>query len=370
MTDVMHVISDTNIGGAGRCIISFLKEYDKDKFRVSVVLPYNSKLKPEILKYGVRVFEVNGLAESSFNLKAMLSLVKIFKKYKPDIIHTHAALSARLAGRIAGKSKIVYTRHSVFPQKWYLTFGPFKLINFIVSSLTCDHVIAVADAAKKNLLETGVPAGKVSVVYNGVSEVDLLSDERCLYFKTKFSINPRDRLVAIVARLTEVKGHEYFINAAEIVSEKLKNVRFLIAGTGEYEKNLRRLVKEKNLQGVVLFLGFVEEVDELMNVIDIQVNASFGTEAASLSLMEGMSLGKPAVVSDFGGNPEIISDGENGFVVPQRDSRALAEKILLLLNNEDLYSEISKNSAEIFKRRFRLRIMVENIQNIYTSLLI
>lgn len=369
MTKVMHVISDTNIGGAGRCIISFLKEYDRSKFSVSVILPSDSKLKREITEYGVKIFEVADLAEASFNFRAVSSLVKLFRRYKPDIIHTHAALSARLAGRIAGKSKIVYTRHSVFPQKWYLTFGPFKLINFTVSSLTCDYVIAVAAAAKKNLLDTGVPAGKISVVYNGVSEVDSLSGEQCLYFKTKFGINPQDTLIGIAARLTEVKGHEYFIEAAEIVAKKYKNVRFLIAGTGEYEKKLRRLVKEKSLQDIVLFLGFVEEMDEFMNVIDIQVNASFGTEAASLSLMEGMSLGKPAVVSDFGGNPELISNGENGFVVPQKDGNAIAEKILLLLEDKQLYSDMSENCKEVFKRRFRLQIMVENIQNIYESLM-
>lgn len=369
MIKVIHVISDTNIGGAGRCIISFLKEYDRSKFNVSVVLPRRSKLKPEIEGYGVEIFEVDDLAETSFNFKAVSSLTRLFRQQEPDIIHTHAALSARLAGRLAGKSKIVYTRHSVFPQKWYLTFGPFKLINFTVSSLTCDHIIAVAAAAKKNLLDTGVPAGKVSVVYNGVSEVDSLSEEHLLYFKTKYGINPQDTLVGIAARLTEVKGHEYFIGAAEIIAKKYKNVRFLIAGTGEYEKRLRQLVKSKSLQNVVLFLGFVDEMDEFMNVIDIQVNASFGTEAASLALMEGMSLGKPAVVSDFGGNPELISNGENGFVVPQKNANAIAEKISLLLDNKQLYSEISENCREVFKRRFRLCTMVENIQNIYENLL-
>ena len=105
-----------------------------------------------------------------------------------------------------------------------------------------------------------------------------------------------------------------------------------------------------------------------MNIIDVQANCSFGTEATSLSLLEGMSLGKPAVVSDFGGNPGVIKNNKNGFIVPTHDSVALAEKLTMLFEDDDLYSKLSEGSTAIFNSTFTAKKYAENIDNIYFSL--
>ena len=105
-----------------------------------------------------------------------------------------------------------------------------------------------------------------------------------------------------------------------------------------------------------------------MNIIDVQVNCSFGTEATSLSLLEGMSLGKPAVVSDFGGNPGVIKDGQNGFVVPTHNPKAVAEKLKLLFCDEELYKKMCLESKKIFESTFTAKRYAENIDNIYLNL--
>ena len=102
-----------------------------------------------------------------------------------------------------------------------------------------------------------------------------------------------------------------------------------------------------------------------MSITDIQVNASYGTEATSLALLEGMSLGIPAVVSDFGGNPGVIKNGENGFVVPKQNSQAIAEKIQLLLDDEKLYKKISEKALVIFAQTFTARAMTKQTEKIY-----
>ena len=102
-----------------------------------------------------------------------------------------------------------------------------------------------------------------------------------------------------------------------------------------------------------------------MSITDIQANASYGTEATSLALLEGMSLGIPAVVSDFGGNPGVIKNGENGFVVPQCDSHSLADKIQLLLDDEQLYREMSEKSLKIFSQAFTAKAMTKQTEKIY-----
>ena len=144
---------------------------------------------------------------------------------------------------------------------------------------------------------------------------------------------------------------------------------FVIAGTGEEEQALKKYAEEKFLGDTVIFAGFLEKVYELENVTDIQVNASYGTEAASLSLLEGMSLGIPAVVSDFGGNPELITSGVNGYVVPQKSAQAIAEHVYKLLSDKKLYGEISKCSKMIFEQKFTAAIMTKNMEDYYLSLI-
>ena len=119
----------------------------------------------------------------------------------------------------------------------------------------------------------------------------------------------------------------------------------------------------------VIFTGFITDVDKLMSITDIQANASFGTEATSLSLLEGMSMGIPAVVSDFGGNPGVISDGVNGFIVPQKNSEALAEGIEKLLVDKNLYEVLSKGSKRVFDEKFTAQVMTRNTEKVYLKLL-
>ncbi len=89
-----------------------------------------------------------------------------------------------------------------------------------------------------------------------------------------------------------------------------------------------------NRQEQIIFTGFISDVDKLMSITDVQANASFGTEATSLALLEGMSLGIPAVVSDFGGNPGVIKNGQNGYIVPKQNSKALADNLEVLLTDQ------------------------------------
>ena len=119
----------------------------------------------------------------------------------------------------------------------------------------------------------------------------------------------------------------------------------------------------------VIFTGFIPDIDKLMAMTDIQVNASYGTEATSLALLEGMSIGIPAVVSDFGGNPGVIKNGENGFVVAKQNSAALKKGIEKLLTDDELYAEMSKRSVEMFNKTFTSKKMTENTEKLYFEIL-
>ncbi len=367
MLKVLQVSSDTNIGGAGKCILTYLKYFDKSKLDVAVVLPKGSLLAPEVKALEIPFFEVDITGDKSLDIRAIKKLLDVYKEFKPDIVHTHASMSARIAARLYG-AKIVYTRHSVFPPNPRLTHGIGKAVCGFVNNRTADKIIAVAEAAKENICDIGVSEKKIEVILNGVEPLRRFSQDELLATRAKFGVPDGYKCAAIVARLNEVKGHKYFVEAARLLKEQGIRAKLLIAGTGDMEEPIKKQIAELGLEDDVLMLGFLSDVEPLMNIIDVQVNCSFGTEATSLSLLEGMSLAKPAVVSDFGGNPGVISDGQNGFVVPTHDPKAVAEKLKALFCDEALCKKLSDTSKKIFDSRFTAKKYSENIDNIYLKL--
>ncbi len=367
MLKVLQVCSDTNIGGAGKCILTYLENFDRKRIDTAVVLPKNSLLKPMVEERGIKVFEIDGMADKSLDISSIKKLIKVYKEFKPDIVHTHASMAARIAAKLFG-AKIVYTRHSVFPPNPKLTKGLGKFICGFVNNLTANKIIAVAEAAKENVVAIGVNEKKIQVVLNGVKPLRKYTAEEITAYKEQLGINPETKCVSIVARLNEVKGHKYFVEAAKNIRDMGIDAKFLIAGTGDEEKAIKEQISALGLEDTVLMLGFLNDVEPLMNITDIQANCSFGTEATSLSLLEGMSLGKPAVVSDFGGNPGVIKPDINGYLFPTHNVEKLTEKLALLLKDEDLYNRLSQGSLNVFESTFTAKTYGENIDNIYFTL--
>lgn len=366
MVKIIHVISDSNIGGAGKYLLNYLENCDREKFNVKVVVPHNSKLIDEISKLNFDYIEIDGLAEQSYNKIAVKQLKEIFKKENPDIVHAHACLSARIAAKKC-KSKIIYTRHTDAPPSKKLKNPVGKFVNGIINGYLTDGIIAVSNSALKNLTDTGISTKKIRVIYNGVSPSKKFDTNELKNAYDFFGIEYGTKIISIVARLEEIKGHEYFIDAAKLVAEKGYDVKFVIAGTGSREEYLKSYVHENQVENVV-FLGFVKDVAKLNNITYLQVNTS-SYEAFGLAVLEGMRIGIPAVVSNCGGNPEVTKDGITGYVVNGQNAEEFANKIIHLINDEETYKKMSENSISVFKEEFTAKIMSENIEKYYLEIL-
>lgn len=369
MIKVIQVSSDTNIGGAGKCILTFLEHYDRSRFDMAVVLPKNSLLREPVERLGVRVIEAEGINERSLGRQGIASLKKILKEEKPQVVHTHASMSARVAARLCGGCKIVYTRHSVFEPSPRISKGIGKMINGAVNNFLADRIIAVAEAAKKNLTDCGVSEKKIQVILNGIKPVAPMEEEEKEAVRRQYGIRPEQKVISILARLTPVKGHADLIDAAELVLKRGLSPVVLIAGTGECEEALRERIRYKGLEDHVKLIGFVEDVRGIVNITDISANASFGTEATSMALLEGMCLGKPAVVSDFGGNPGVIFPEQNGLLFPARNVSAMADCLTRLLTDQAAYEKMSLGAKKVFQEKFTARRYTDEIQQVYLDLM-
>ena len=362
---ILNVITDSNIGGAGRQLLSFLRCCDRDRFDITVALPAGALLTPSLMEIGVRCLEIDGIAEKSFSVPAIWSLRRLFMREKPDIVHAHASMSARIAAK-AARCRIVYTRHSVFENRRIKTVFPARQLLGAVNNFFADAVIAVSPAARDILVEAGQAPGKIRVIYNGVEALPAPDPRLKAETRSSYGLKDDDFVCGIFARITPVKGHEYILSAAETL-KNIADVKFVIAGTGESEGDLKKRADAAGI-GNVIFTGFLEDAGDLMGAIDVQINASYGTEATSLSLLEGMSMGIPAVVSSFGGNPYVINDGVNGLVFAERDAGALAGAIMKLYNDKALYAEMSVNAERVYRERFTAAEMAKNIGELYMEL--
>ena len=172
-------------------------------------------------------------------------------------------------------------------------------------------------------------------------------------------------VVSIFARLEEYKGHKTFLDAAKICKKYCPDFRFFIVGDGSQKEELKSYAESLGLGNTVHFSGFVSDVSPYFNITDVNVNCSFGTETSSLAISEGMSLGIPSVVSDFGGNTHMVKNGEEGFVFPVKNAESLAICLIRLYRDRELYEKISQRARARYEREFTARAMSDRMAGIY-----
>ena len=242
------------------------------------------------------------------------------------------------------------------------------MVNKYVNEFLADDIIAVAEAAKENLTDGGISPKKIKVILNGVEPLKKASQKEIEDMKAKYHIAEGELVIGILARVDAVKGHQYLIEAAEALKKEGRAFKVLIAGTGENEQALKSLVKQKKLEDRVLFTGFLSDVKGFLSILDIQVNASYGTEATSLALLEGMSMGLPAVVSNYGGNPGVIVHGENGYLFESQSSEDLARYLKKTMDDTEHYQYMQKKAIQIFQQKFTAQMYARNIEKVYEGL--
>lgn len=360
MIKVMEVMTDTNIGGAGIWLLNFLEYYDRERIDLSVVIPKGSRLKDRILMHEVRVIEAETISDSSYSKDAVDELLEIFEVEKPDVIHTHACLSARLAAKKL-RIPVVNTRHCVEQPKK----GIKKIIYRFLNRMLSDYTVAVSECVKENLIDDGIPEERISVIYNGVKPIEKLPEFERLELRRKIGIDGTITF-GIFARLEEVKNHRLFLEAAKAAYEVSDIFRFIIVGDGSLMDSLKQEAKLLGIEDAVLFTGFMEDITPFMNAVDINVLTS-DSEAMSISLVEGMTVGKPCITTDSGGPREVVVNGETGMIVPVRDSISLAYAFLRLATDKELMQKMGEAGERVAREKFSPEEMADKLLKVYEA---
>ncbi len=368
MVKVLNIISDTNIGGAGRAVLSYLSRRDAERFDVSGAIPRGSRLKDRVKALGAHVYEINAMRDRSLDFAAISKLKELIRTADPDIVHTHGSLSGRIAGKLCGKT-VIYTKHTAFPLTARQKRFPYKTVYKLINERFSDRIIAVGPASREVLLSGGVSDARIDTMMNGVEPLRAFTPEQREKLRALYGAQERTFLVGVLARLEEYKGFRDIVRAARILVDDGDDVLFLLAGDGSFKTELGSLIYEAGLGERVKLVGFVEDTAPFLAALDLQLNASTASETSSLALLEGMSIGLPAAASNVSGNPYVIRDGENGLLFPPGNAEAMAETIKRIMNDAELRQKLSDGARRIFAADFTAERYAAEIEKVYLKAL-
>jgi glycosyltransferase involved in cell wall biosynthesis len=234
-----------------------------------------------------------------------------------------------------------------------------------------DRVICVSEAVREVVLQReGTPEDRTVVIQNGVQlPTEAPSKVELAAARTEFGFGPEHRIVGMVANLDHaVKGASYFVEALPLIVARVPEARFLVLGEGREKAALRARAEELGVGDRVVFAGFRSDVHRLYPIMDVSVLTSL-SEGLSITILESMSFGIPLVVTAVGGNPELVRDGESGFLVPPKDVTSFADAVVRVLRDPALASRFGRAGRAVVERDFALDTVAERYAELYRDVL-
>jgi glycosyltransferase involved in cell wall biosynthesis len=370
---ILHVLNVAHLGGTELMTYRLAKSMDAQRFENEVCfLSTRGPISEYFEKSKIRVTHLELKSFTQKLIAAPIRLYQHLKKNRYDIVQFYglqANLLGRIVGRLAGCENIVGGLRSLYPSD---SQNPWTLWLDRLTLPLARCYISNSQAAVDFLITKGYPSAKFKVIYNGIEPERFQSSVGDLaLLKDRYGILLKDRLViTCIANLRAVKGHEFLIRALRELKRGRKDFICLIVGDGVLRGDLEKRASDLGLREDVIFLGHQarERIPEILAITDIFVLPSFW-EGMPGAVMEAMAQGIPVVATDSGGTPEIVVDGATGYLVPAKDSSALAQKITLLLGDALLRKRMGESGQQRIQEQFSLRQMTEQYEIIYRELI-
>jgi glycosyltransferase involved in cell wall biosynthesis len=291
--------------------------------------------------------------------KAYSSAKKIIADFKPDICHLcHYPMSVPLLSLI--NCKAVYnlqeTHLPTLKHKWI-----YKQLNKKVSIFT-----AVSNHIVKVLEELSIPKSKIELIYNGIPPINSNSSN-----STKDVINESFLHFAIIGQVVEWKGHGILIKAVEhLINRGVVNFKIAVYGNDntDYGIELKETIRQKKLKNYFEWKGFVKDQRTIYENTGVVIVPSLSGEPCSLTIIESMTWGKGIIVSDRGGNPELVQNNNNGLVYIAEDHQQLSDCMYQLVQNRNQISYLGKAAQEKALAHYNYNIMTDAYVNVYENL--
>ena len=351
---IVQLIAPSKIAGAERSTVSLCRGLSARGHKVSLLVKYSHELLETARAEGVDALSMRFAGK--LNLLAVGRLARWFRRNQVDVVATQlstASLWGTLAARYIGVPSVATVR--------------------ALNSKTCyvyaDRIITVSGAVKDHLVEQGVEASKIRVVYNGVDLSRFVPPANRERAKRQINLPREALIVGVVAHLSAKKGHKWFLDAVAPLMQTFPNLQILLLGEGDERAHLRRQVSGLGLENRVIFAGFHPDVVPWMSAMDALVLPPIAKEGFGRVLVEAGAMSIPVIGTEVGGIGEVIVPGETGFVVPPGDASALQTALCALLDDASLRQKMGAAGRKRALTEFSQERMVEQTERVYRELL-
>jgi glycosyltransferase involved in cell wall biosynthesis len=343
---ILHMMESSDPGGAERMLLSLLERLDPASYRSIVVTWREGWLNEQVRRLGVPVTALP--LGRRLDPAWLVRCVRLMREWGIGLVHAHeftmnvyACLLSRLTGVPA-----VTTVHG----KGYYGERAHRRLAYRFVARASFRMVAVSRDIRRYLADDlGVRPDALETIYNGIAAAAVPEGEG-RRLRRELGLAPGQPVIGTVGNLFPVKGHTYLLQAMAGLAPRHPDLVLLLVGRPLLRQQLEAEARALGVAGRVRFLGFRDDVQALLDAMDVFVLPSL-SEGLSLSLLEAMAAGLPVVATAVGGNPELVREGETGYLVPPRDPAALASAIGRLL--------VDRASAQAFGAAGRRRVLEE-----------
>jgi glycosyltransferase involved in cell wall biosynthesis len=368
---ICHVASGDNWAGAEAQVASLLRALvRRGQFRLLAIVLNEGRLAEEARRAGV---EVKVLPESQMGfLRVVSEATQLLRGKGIQIVHSHRYKENILAALLARRCDIpfvVRTQHGR-PEpfrglkRWKQ--GLLRWADQLVARYGTDRLISVS-SEMSNQLSRNLGARKVVTIHNGIDLEQVRSSFNAAEAKGRLGVSRDWWLLGTAGRLEPVKRLDIFLGAAKLVAARLPNARFAIAGHGSEESKLRELARSAGLTDRVLFLGYRDDIYDVLRAFDVLILCS-DHEGLPMVLLEALYLGVPVIARPVGGITEVLQDGLNGVLVDPCEPTDLAEACLRIITDEVRRDSLARAGVNFVAENFTIEHTAEKVTNLYSSL--
>lgn len=355
---ILEVVGNAVVGGMERHVQLLTQRLLQQGFRITALCPFESGFTQALRRSHCSVHIT--MLEEELEWRSLMLATEIIRRQQVHLIHCHlfnAALLGAVAGALAG-IPVVLTEHG-------MNISP-ELLALV--RLTGSHLVTVCTAANVMGLALGLPEEQISLIPNGVDTEYYRPEADGQALRERLHIAPDTPLVGMVARLSREKGPDLFLQAASMVAAARPDVHFCLVGEGPLRSDLARTIEGLGLAGRIHLTGLLADMRPVYPALDVVCLAS-RQEGQPLTLLEAMACGRPVVATSVGGTPELVQMGETGWLVARGDMRAMAERILWLLENPARAAEMGRLGRRRVVESFDVRAQATAVARLFRRLI-
>jgi glycosyltransferase involved in cell wall biosynthesis len=365
-----------HIGGVETHLLALLRHGKENKWRWIIMAPVSSLFRSKANAMGAKI--VSWKPRHALDPWAILTLIRLLKKYRVNLVHSHSSRASIFAQIAASLSNIpvVLTFHQPLCALVYEngSMGNFKRwywlylkISKVLNRLLTNRIIHVSSRAQNEAFELGLaPSDKTVVIRNGVDVSKFSRNKSICDYRKKNGVPRELMVITCIGRLHDQKGIDLFLDSIKIIEPYMEKTQVWIVGDGPRRIDLKNQADKLGLTNVVRFWGFKSEIVEILEASDIFVLPS-RFETGPIVVLEAMAVGLPCVVTDVGENFYVIEQDVSGIIVARENPKALAKALKTVLKDADLrrqMGEAARRRALVFSEKKMVKLIEKEYENV------